>query len=80
MQNKLELINKNGQVNDFSMFIKGKHGFYNGEKNEKFEIPFLARKIYQYWSRVYQKVQNSNIFGVCFLRTVHFVNIFMRSS
>ena len=66
MQKKLELTNRIWQGDNFSKFIKGKHGFYNGGKTEKFKIPFLARKIYQYWSRVYQKVQNSNILGDMF--------------
>ena len=46
--------------------IKGKHRFYNGGKQENFEIPFLARKSGQYWSRVYQKMRNSNIWGGMF--------------
>ena len=75
---KIELMNKNWQVDNFSKFIQGKHGFYNGGKTEKFEIPFLAKKIGQYWSRVHRKMQNRNIRGVCFLRKVDFVNIFMR--
>ena len=54
-------MNRNRQVDNFSKFIKGKHGFYNGGKTEKIEIPFLARKIDQYWSIVYKKLQNSNI-------------------
>ena len=53
-----------------------KCGFYNGGKSEDFEIQFLARTIYQYWSRVYQKMWNSDIWGVCFLRKVDFVYIF----
>ena len=44
----------------------GKHGFYNGGKSENFKIQFLARKIYQYGSTVYQKMQNSNIWGGMF--------------
>ena len=43
--------------------IMGKHGFYNRGKSENFKIQFLARKIYQYGSTVYQKMQNSNIWG-----------------
>ena len=50
----------------FFKVIKGKHGFYNGGKTEKIEIPFLARQIDQYWSIVYQKMQNSNIWGGMF--------------
>ena len=37
----------------FLKIVKGKHGFYNVGKIENFEILFLARKIYQYWSRIY---------------------------
>ena len=44
MQKKLELMNINWQVDNFSKFIKGKHGFYEGGKTEKFEIPFLLEK------------------------------------
>ena len=40
----------------------------------------MTRKIYQYGSTVYQKMQNSNIWGVCFVRKVEFFNIFMRKS
>ena len=40
---KLELNNRNWEGDDFSKFIKGKHGFDNGGETEKFEIPFLAR-------------------------------------
>ena len=50
----------------------GKLGFYNGGKSENFEIPFLARKIYQYWSRVYQKMWNSNIWGGMFSKKSSF--------
>ena len=46
--------------------IKGKHRFYNGGKHENFDFPFLARKIGQHWSRVYQKMRNSNIWGGMF--------------
>ena len=42
---KIELMNRNWQVNDFLKFIKGKHGFYNGGKTEKIEMPFLTRKL-----------------------------------
>ena len=35
MQQKLELMNRNWQVDNFSKFLKGKHGFYNGGKTEK---------------------------------------------
>ena len=49
-----------------------KHGFYSGGKSENFEIPFLARKINQYWSRVYQKMRNSNILGGMFSKTKGF--------
>ena len=50
----------------FFKIIKGKHGFYNGGEIEIFKIPFLARKIFQYWSRIYQKMRNSNIWGGIF--------------
>ena len=46
--------------------MKGKHRFYNGGMNENFEIQFVARKIYQYGPTVYQKMQNSNIWGGMF--------------
>ena len=43
---KIRINEQKLPVDNFSKFIKGKHGFYNGEKTEKCEIPFLARKIY----------------------------------
>jgi hypothetical protein len=61
MQKKLEFRKGNLFPAIFLKIIKGKHGFYNGGKIENFEIPFLARKIYQHWSRIYQKMRNSNI-------------------
>ena len=66
MQQKLEFMNRNGQSAIFSKFIKGKHGFYNGGKTEKFKIQLLARKVDQYWPIVYQKMRNSNILGGIF--------------
>ena len=63
---KLEWMNKNWQVAAFSKFITGKHGFFNGGKTEKNLIHFLARKVDQYWPRVYKKMQNSNIWGGMF--------------
>ena len=65
-------MNRNWQVDDFSKFIKGKHGIYNGAKPEKFEINFLGRKIYQYCFRVYQKMRNSNICGGMFSKKSSF--------
>ena len=47
-------------------FIKGNHGFYNGAKAKKVEIFFLGRKINLHWSRLYQKILNSKIWGECF--------------
>ena len=44
----------------------GNSPIYNGGKNLNFEIQFLAKKIYQYGSTVYQKMQNSNIWGGMF--------------
>ena len=49
------------------LFIKGNPEFYDGAKAENFEIDFLSRKINPYGSKTYQKKQNSNILGVCFL-------------
>jgi hypothetical protein len=42
---------------------KGKTQIYNGGKHENFDFSFLTRKIGQNWSRVYQKMRNSNIWG-----------------
>ena len=47
-------------------------------KTKKNEIDFLGQKINQYSSRVYQKMWDNNIWGVCFLRKVQPVFIFMR--
>ena len=44
----------------------GNHGFYNWAKPKKIDIDFSGQKIYQYCSRVYQKMQNSNIWGGMF--------------
>ena len=60
----------------FLKIIKGKHGFYNGRKIENFEIPFLVRKMYQYWSRIYQKMRNSNIWGGMFSEKSRFCQYF----
>jgi hypothetical protein len=43
--------------------LMGKRWFYNDGKSENFEIPFSARTIHQWWSRVHQKMQNINIGG-----------------
>ena len=66
MQKKLEFRKGNLFPAIFLKIIRGKHRFYNGGKIENFEIPLLTRKIYQYWSRIYQKMQNSNIWGGMF--------------
>ena len=50
----------------FFKIIKAKPGFYNRGKVKNFEISFLARKNYQYCIRMYQKMQNSNIWGAMF--------------
>ena len=76
MQKKFELTKRNWQVDGFSKFIKGKHGFYNGGKTEKFEITFMARKIDQYWFREYQKMKNSNIWGGMFPKESWFCQYF----
>ena len=60
----------------FLKIIKGKHGFYNGGKIENFDILFLARKMYQYWSRIYQKMRNSNIWGCMFSKKSSFCQNF----
>ena len=66
MQQKLEFRKGNPFPAIFLKIIMGKPGFYNGGKIENLEIPILARKIYQYWSRIYQKMRNSNIWGGMF--------------
>ena len=48
MQQKLEFRKGNPFPAIFLKIIKGKHGFYNGGKIENFDIPLLARKMYQY--------------------------------
>ena len=73
-------MKRNWPVAAHIRFIKGDHGFYNGAKSKKIQIDFWDQKIYQYCSRVYQKMRNTNIWGVCFLRKVHFFYIFMRKS
>ena len=43
--------------------MKKNHEFYNGAKPKTKKIDFVGRKIYQYCSRVYQKMRKSNIEG-----------------
>ena len=50
----------------------GNHEFYKGTKPLKDLIDFLGWKIYQYCSRVYQKIRNSKILVVCFLKKSSF--------
>ena len=79
-----EFASGKSQLATIFLVISGKNRFDNGGIYDNFELPFFARKIYQYGSTVYQKMQNYNIFslvgGVSFLSKVHFVNIFMRRS
>ena len=49
---------------------------YNGENKNYFEIIVLARKIVQYQSTVYQKMQNCNILGVMFSKKTLFCQYF----
>ena len=58
--NKFEFASEKSGIAIFFILkvIIGKHGFYNGGIYENFKIPFLTRKIYHYWSAVYQKMQN----------------------
>ena len=55
-----------------SLVYKGKSWIYNGAKPKKVEIYFFGRKIYQYCSRVYQKMWNSNIWGGMFSKKSSF--------
>ena len=71
-------MNKKLQVDNFLKFIKGKYEFYNGGKTEKFEITFLTRKKYQYWSRVYKKkCRIATFWGYVSQKKVDFFNIFI---
>ena len=49
----LNKSNRNWQGDNFSLFIKGKHGFYKREKLRNLKFLFWPEKNYQYWSRVY---------------------------
>ena len=69
-------MNRIWQVENFSKFIKGKHGFLQWGNTKKNLIPCLARKVDQYWSRVYQKMQNSNILGGMFPKKSWFCQYF----
>ena len=73
---KFKLLNRKWQVDVFSKFIKGKHGFFNWGKTENFEIPFLARKIGKFWSRVHRQMQNRNIWGGMFPKKSLFCQYF----
>ena len=61
-------------------FIKGNHGFYNGAKPKFFEIDFLGRKLTNIVLEYTKSCGIATFGGVCFLRKVHFVYIFMRKS
>ena len=67
-----EFMKRNWPVAARIKFIKGNHGFYNGACSKKIEIDFLDQKIYQYCSRVYQKMRNINIWGGMFSKKSSF--------
>ena len=54
------------RVRDTYFFMQNKRFMLKICQKLNFEIHFLARKIYQYGSTVYQKIQNSNIWGGIF--------------
>ena len=71
-----EFLKWNGPGTARIYFIKGKHGFYNGAKPKKIEINLSDRKIYQFCSKVYQKMRNSNIWGGMFSNKNSFYQYF----
>ena len=62
------------------MVLMGKRGFYNGGKSENFKIPFLAKTFTNIGQEYTKRCGVATFWGVCFLRKVDFVNIFMRKS
>ena len=78
MKKKIELRNRNSQVDDFSKFIRGKQQFYNGGKAENFEIPFWPEKFTNSCPEYTKRCRIATFGGVCFLRKVDFDTIFMR--
>ena len=60
--NKIKLMNRNWQGDDFSKFIKGKHGFYRGEKLQKIKISFVAKKITYIGPEYSKRCKKNNIF------------------
>ena len=59
-----EFASGKSQLATIFLVISGKNRFDNGGIYDNFELPFFARKIYQYGSTVYQKMQNGNIFSL----------------
>ena len=77
-EEKLELMNRNWQVHDFLMFIKGKHGFYNGGKTQKLKSHFWPDKLLNIGPEYTKRCRIGTFGGVCFLRKIDYVNTFMR--
>ena len=71
-------MNRNGQVDDFLKFIKGKHRFYNGEKLKNLKSYFWPGKFTNFGPEYTKRCRIATFGGVCFLRKVDFVNIFMK--
>ena len=59
------------------MFIKGKHGFYNEQKLKNLKSHFWPEKFTNIGPEYTKRCGIATFGGVCFLRKVDFVNIFM---
>ena len=71
---KFESMNRNWQVGDFSKFIKGKHGFYNGGKLKNLKSHFWPEKLANIGPEYTKRCRIEIFGGVCFLRKVYFVD------
>ena len=60
--------------------MKGKHRFYNGGKHEILKFHFWPEKLAKIGLEDTKSCAIATFGGVCFLRKVQFVNIFMRKS
>ena len=77
---KLEYLAKNCGLATILKVLMGKQGFYNGGKSENFEIPFLPENFTNIGLEYTKRCKIATFGGVCFLRKVDFVYIFMRKS
>ena len=80
MQQKLEFRKGNPFPAIFLKIIMGKLGFYNGGKLKILKFHFWPEKFTNTGLEYTKRCGIATFGGVCFLRKVHFVNIFMGKS